>query len=145
MSEAGQDTSCALSNVLENRQKRTMSKTDETSCSFDVEEEETEASLLTPEEAEKTVAKMKAVVSEQKRNSSENAQEESEAPTDIYKVVAEKTVAKMKTVLDSEKQHSAEIPNEEDSEVPTDAQMAAWWLEFGITRKECKRNTMTLV
>ncbi|WP_415885004.1 hypothetical protein ACMXYO_10105 [Neptuniibacter sp. QD37_6] len=49
----------------------------------------------------------------------------------------------MEAVLSEQKRHCAENAQQEDSEVPTDAQMAAWWLEFGITRKECKRNTMT--
>jgi len=62
----------------------------------------------------------------------------SKTPADIYKVIADKTIEKLKAHAE-EKRNSCEIPQEEI----TDAELAQWWLDFGITRKVTKRNCMT--
>ncbi|WP_432473697.1 DNA-directed RNA polymerase [Amphritea sp. HPY] len=62
----------------------------------------------------------------------------SDKPSDIYQVVADKTIIKLEA---ARKGDSAEISQEEDE--VTDAQLAQWWLDFGISRKVTKRNCMT--
>ncbi len=64
----------------------------------------------------------------------------SERPSDIYKLVADKTIVELER-LAAEKSHDAEIPQEEDE--VSDAELAQWWLDFGISRKITKRNCMT--
>lgn len=62
-------------------------------------------------------------------------------PADIYRVVAEKTIRKLEVLAD-QKRNSCEI-SQADDEGPTDAQLAQWWLDYGLNRKVCKRNCMT--
>ena len=57
-----------------------------------------------------------------------------EKPSDIYQVVADKTVAKLEEEL--QKTNDSQI---EQAEEVSDAALAQWWLEFGITRKITKR------
>jgi hypothetical protein len=62
-----------------------------------------------------------------------------EKPSDIYQVVADKTVEKL---VEGRKQSLTE--NGQEDEV-SDAALAQWWLDFGITRKISKRNCMTFL
>lgn len=51
-----------------------------------------------------------------------------DTPADIYQTIADKSVASLKLTVASGDE---------------DAPYAAWWLDFGVTRKSCKRNCMT--
>lgn len=51
----------------------------------------------------------------------------SDIPADLYGIVAEKSVARLKEL----------------AEDPKVGHLARWWLDFGVTRKTCKRNCMT--
>ena len=55
-------------------------------------------------------------------------------------MVADKTVAKLESI--ASKTTLSQIGHED--EVP-DAALAQWWLEYGISRKETKRNCMTFL
>ena len=56
-------------------------------------------------------------------------------------VVADKTIAKLETYVAESKRNKREIYQEEDE--VSDAALAQWWLDFGITRSVTKRTRMT--
>jgi len=67
----------------------------------------------------------------------------SDTPSDIYQIVADKTIiALMAIVASDQKTPEVKTDHPEDSDRPSDAQLAQWWLDFGITRKVTKRNCM---
>ncbi|UTW13369.1 DNA-directed RNA polymerase [Marinobacterium rhizophilum] len=94
----------------------------------------------------------------------------SDFPSDIYGLVADSTVSSLTSLsgvqLDDEEnemdriadriatsvesrlesmavQKSHDAKNGQDADEVSDAELAKWWLKFGITRKVTKRNCMT--
>lgn len=64
-------------------------------------------------------------------------------PADIYQMVADKTITTLKKIIeDCQKCPVDKISTPEDDR-PSDAELAQWWLDFGITRKVCKRSEMS--
>ncbi|WP_366511859.1 DNA-directed RNA polymerase [uncultured Amphritea sp.] len=64
----------------------------------------------------------------------------SEKPSDIYQLVADKTVIRLKEIAE---QKCSLSKNAQEDDRPSDAALAQWWLDFGVTRKITKRNCMT--
>jgi len=64
----------------------------------------------------------------------------SDVPSDIYKIVADKSI-KVLEQLASRKGTVAQTSEEEDE--VSDAELAQWWLDYGMSRKVTKRNCMT--
>ncbi|WP_415895820.1 DNA-directed RNA polymerase [Neptuniibacter sp. PT34_22] len=62
-------------------------------------------------------------------------------PADIYQMVADKTIATLKEIVKNA-QNTPVAENEQEDDRPSDAELAQWWLDFGITRKTCKTNCM---
>ena len=65
----------------------------------------------------------------------------SDTPSDIYKIVAEKTVIALEKIISASGREDQTQSHDDDR--PSDAQLAQWWLDFGVTRKVTKRNCMT--
>jgi DNA-directed RNA polymerase len=63
----------------------------------------------------------------------------SDKPSDIYQLVADKTIVELERMAD----RNDRAGQNSQEEGPTDAELAQWWLDFGITRKITKRNCMT--
>ncbi len=66
----------------------------------------------------------------------------SDKPSDIYQLVADKTLCELKALTC---QNEPVAQNSTPEEVTPIADLAQWWLDFGITRKQTKRNCMTFL
>ena len=69
----------------------------------------------------------------------------SATPSDIYRLVADKSVIALIAIAQGivaagQNEPVAQTAQEDDR--PSDAELAQWWLDFGITRKVTKRNCM---
>ncbi|WP_415903188.1 DNA-directed RNA polymerase [Neptuniibacter sp. QD29_5] len=59
-------------------------------------------------------------------------------PADIYQMVADKTIATLEEIVESARNDRSGQNSQEDDR-PSDAELAQWWLDFGITRKTCPK------
>jgi len=67
-----------------------------------------------------------------------------ERPADIYKAVCLKSVAELERIVKEELKFKRPAQTLIDTwKDPTDAQLAQWWLDYGMTRKVTKRNCMS--